>query len=82
MSSSNIAVLTTAPAYKNYQMFLSQIGHDPQHDFVEPLTFLSETPVPQLTNKTSETKSMIGDALEANNHICLLFQRNLLYHQT
>ncbi len=69
MSSSNIAVLTTAPAYKNYQMFLSQIGHDPQHDFVEPLTFLSETPVPQLTNKTSETKSMIGDALEAKDLI-------------
>ena len=66
LSSSNIAVLTTAPAYKNYQMFLSQIGHNPQHDFAETLTFLSETPVPQLTNK-SEMNNIFGDQLEAKD---------------
>ena len=50
-------------------MFLSQIGHDPQHDFVAQLTFLSETPIQQITNKTSETKSMFGNELEAKDLI-------------
>ena len=51
LSSTNIAVITTAPVYKRYQAFLSQIGHDPQHDFVESLAYLSETePAKQLTN--------------------------------
>jgi len=34
LSSTNIAVITTAPAYKKYQAYLSQTKHDPQKDFV------------------------------------------------
>jgi len=42
LSSTNIAVITTAPAYKKYQAYLSQTKHDPQKDFVISQAFLSE----------------------------------------